>query len=91
MFGFKKATVSEDQVLEALRRVQDPDLHRDIVSLGFVKDVRIAGDAVSFTIELTTPACPVNWLPASTKSRLWSHFRYEMSYSFSNESSRSSR
>jgi len=52
---------SPDQVavLDALRSVQDPDLHRDIVDLGFVKDVTIEGGRVSFTIELTTPACPV--------------------------------
>jgi ATP-binding protein involved in chromosome partitioning len=50
---------TEEQVLGALRTVQDPDLHKDIVSLGFVKDVRIEGGAVDFTIELTTPACPV--------------------------------
>lgn len=46
-------------MLDVLRRVQDPDLHRDIVTLGFVKDVRIEGSVVSATIELTTPACPV--------------------------------
>jgi ATP-binding protein involved in chromosome partitioning len=46
-------------VLEALTVVRDPDLHRDIVSLGFIKDLRIAGGDVAFTIELTTPACPV--------------------------------
>ena len=46
-------------VLDALKVVQDPDLHRDIVSLGFVKDLRIDGGRVAFTIELTTPACPV--------------------------------
>jgi len=46
-------------ILEALKRVQDPDLGRDIVSLGFVKDVKVCGGAVSVTIELTTPACPV--------------------------------
>jgi ATP-binding protein involved in chromosome partitioning len=51
--------VTEEQVLAALRGVQDPDLHKDIVSLGFVKEVRIEGGAVDFTIELTTPACPV--------------------------------
>lgn len=50
---------SETQVLDVLRRVIDPDLHRDIVSLGFVKDVRIDGATVHATIELTTPACPV--------------------------------
>ncbi len=46
-------------VLDALKVVRDPDLNRDIVSLGFVKDLHIADDRVSFTIELTTPACPV--------------------------------
>lgn len=51
--------VTEAEVLEALRNVIDPDLHRDIVSLGFVKNVGIDSDFVSFTIELTTPACPV--------------------------------
>ena len=47
------------EILEALKSVQDPDLGRDIVSLGFVKDVKICGGAASVTIELTTPACPV--------------------------------
>jgi ATP-binding protein involved in chromosome partitioning len=51
--------LSEAQILEALRGVRDPDLHRDIVSLNFVKDVVIKGSDVSLTIELTTPACPV--------------------------------
>lgn len=51
--------ITESQALEALRTVEDPDLRRDIVSLGFVKRVEIEGDAVSVTIELTTPACPV--------------------------------
>jgi ATP-binding protein involved in chromosome partitioning len=39
--------------------VVDPDLQRDIVSLGFVKNLTVTGDRVSFTLELTTPACPV--------------------------------
>src|SRR4029079_880038 len=51
--------VEQRAVLEALKVVRDPDLQRDIVSLGFVKDLRIDGDRVAFTIELTTPACPV--------------------------------
>ncbi|HVC18651.1 MAG TPA: Mrp/NBP35 family ATP-binding protein [Vicinamibacterales bacterium] len=53
------AAVNQATVLEALKAVKDPDLHRDIVSLGFVKDLRIDGGQVAFTIELTTPACPV--------------------------------
>jgi len=48
-----------DAVLNALRVVVDPDIRRDIVTLGFVKDLSISNDRVSFTIELTTPACPV--------------------------------
>ena len=53
------ASPTEAAVLDALRAVQDPDLHQDIVTLGFVKDLRICGDQVAFQIELTTPACPV--------------------------------
>ncbi|MGE3842298.1 MAG: Mrp/NBP35 family ATP-binding protein [Vicinamibacterales bacterium] len=51
--------ITESEVLGALRAVIDPDLRRDIVSLGFVKNVQIANDRVRFVIELTTPACPV--------------------------------
>jgi ATP-binding protein involved in chromosome partitioning len=51
--------VSETAVLDALKAVRDPDLNRDIVTLKFVKDLRISGGRVAFTIELTTPACPV--------------------------------
>jgi ATP-binding protein involved in chromosome partitioning len=51
--------VSRDDVLRALSTIQDPDLHRDIVSLGFVQDLRIEDGHVHFSIVLTTPACPV--------------------------------
>src|SRR4051812_1199824 len=51
--------VDQASVLEALQVVRDPDLNRNIVSLGFIKDLAIDGGRVSFTIELTTPACPV--------------------------------
>jgi ATP-binding protein involved in chromosome partitioning len=51
--------MTADTVLDALKGVIDPDLRRDIVSLGFVKNLAIDGGAVSFDIELTTPACPV--------------------------------
>src|SRR3989442_5834325 len=56
--GADTSHVSESQVLDALRVVTDPDLGRDIVSLGFVKNVQVADGSVGFTIELTTPACP---------------------------------
>jgi ATP-binding protein involved in chromosome partitioning len=51
--------LNETNILESLRLVKDPDLHRDIVSLNFVKDLTIKGRKVCFQIELTTPACPV--------------------------------
>ena len=51
--------VEQQTVLNALTVVRDPDLNRDIVSLGFIKNLKIDGSRVSFTIELTTPACPV--------------------------------
>src|SRR5688500_14454860 len=48
-----------DAVLNALRVVLDPDIRKDIVTLGFVKNLAIENGRVAFTIELTTPACPV--------------------------------
>ena len=51
---------TSDEVLGVLAAIQDPDLGRDVVSLGMIKDLDIGGDGrVSFTFELTTPACPV--------------------------------
>lgn len=54
-----KQPLSESNILQALRAVRDPDLHRDIVELNFIKNLRIEDGNVSFTIELTTPSCPV--------------------------------
>src|SRR5437764_14183964 len=51
--------LDQASVLEALKVVRDPDLNRDIVSLGFIKNLTVDGGRVAFTIELTTPACPV--------------------------------
>jgi ATP-binding protein involved in chromosome partitioning len=51
--------VTEQSVMSALSQIQDPDLHKDIVTLGFIRDLKIEGGAVSFRIVLTTPACPV--------------------------------
>jgi ATP-binding protein involved in chromosome partitioning len=48
-----------ESVREALKKVHDPELHRDIVSLGMVKDLQVANGNVSFKVELTTPACPL--------------------------------
>ena len=51
--------ITSQQILDVLRSITDPDLNKDIVSLGFVKNIEIKGGDVSFDIELTTPACPV--------------------------------
>jgi len=51
--------MTEEKVLEALGNVQEPDLGKDIVTLKMVKDVTIDGNYVSFTVVLTTPACPM--------------------------------
>jgi ATP-binding protein involved in chromosome partitioning len=48
-----------ETALAALKKVMDPELNRDIVSLGMVKDLAVNGDAVSLKVELTTPACPL--------------------------------
>ncbi|MCW5957346.1 MAG: Mrp/NBP35 family ATP-binding protein [Pyrinomonadaceae bacterium] len=51
--------LSEELVLDSLKQIIDPDLRKDIVTLGFIKDLVIDGGDVSFRIVLTTPACPV--------------------------------
>jgi len=51
--------ITQTQVLDALRNVNDPDLKRDLVTLNMIKDVSIEDKRVSFTVELTTPACPL--------------------------------
>src|SRR5436190_12231110 len=55
----KDGTVTEDQVLGVLKRVQDPDLHKDFVSLGFIRNLKIESGKVAFDLNLTTPACSV--------------------------------
>ncbi len=49
---------TERSVLEALSKVEEPELGKDLVSLGMIKDISIEGATVAFTVELTTPACP---------------------------------
>lgn len=52
-------SITVDKVIDALRYVDDPDLKKDLVTLGMVKDVAVDGKNVSFTVVLTTPACPL--------------------------------
>jgi ATP-binding protein involved in chromosome partitioning len=51
--------MTEEQIIQALSNVQEPDLGKDLVTLNMVKDIRIDGNKVSFTVVLTTPACPL--------------------------------
>jgi ATP-binding protein involved in chromosome partitioning len=52
-------TITKEQVLEALKNVDDPDLKKDLVTLGMIKDLEVNGKNVNFTVVLTTPACPM--------------------------------
>ncbi|HYG69099.1 MAG TPA: Mrp/NBP35 family ATP-binding protein [Anaeromyxobacteraceae bacterium] len=51
--------LDQQTALDALKKVMDPELRRDLVSLGMVKDLKVQGDGVSLKVELTTPACPL--------------------------------
>nr|MCU0384329.1 iron-sulfur cluster assembly protein [Cyclobacteriaceae bacterium] len=50
---------SKEDILAALGTVNDPDIQRDLVTLGMIKDVKISENQVAFTVVLTTPACPL--------------------------------
>ncbi len=54
-----ETNITEQQILEALGTVQEPELHKDLVTLNMVRDITICGGAVKFTIVLTTMACPL--------------------------------
>ncbi len=57
--GFRMPEITEKKVLEILSNVNDPDLHKDLVSLNMIKNVKIEERNLSFDVELTTPACPL--------------------------------
>src|SRR5262245_12575942 len=59
MFGKNNAALTEQDVLQALKGVKDPDIGRDLVDLGMIKDIRIGDGTVALTVNLTTPACPL--------------------------------
>jgi ATP-binding protein involved in chromosome partitioning len=52
-------SITKENVLEALKNVEDPDLKKDLVTLGMIKDLQVDGKNVNFTVVLTTPACPM--------------------------------
>lgn len=51
--------ITKEEVLKALSYVDDPDLRKDLVTLGMVSDIEIEDKKISFTVTLTTPACPL--------------------------------
>src|SRR5436190_7822046 len=55
----KDGEVSQEQVLEVLKKVQKPDLRKDIISLGFIRNLKVESGNFAFDMNLTTPACPV--------------------------------
>jgi len=55
-------SITKDQVLDALRYVEEPDLKKDLVTLNMIEDIQVEGKNVSFTVILTTPACPLKAL-----------------------------
>jgi ATP-binding protein involved in chromosome partitioning len=59
MLMFNKKSVTQEQVLAALSKVQEPELHKDLVTLQMIREIKIDGGEVSFTVMLTTPACPL--------------------------------
>lgn len=66
--------ITEEQVLAALRHVEDPDLKKDLVTLHMIKEVKIEDKHVAFTLELTTPACPMKDMLKNACTNAIKHF-----------------
>lgn len=58
-FNKSNGDITKEKVLAALRHVDDPDLKKDLVTLGMIEDLKIDGKKISFSVVLTTPACPM--------------------------------
>ena len=66
--------ISSQQVLDALKNVEDPDLKKDLVTLNMIKDLHIVDKQISFTLELTTPACPMKDMLTNACTNAIKHF-----------------
>ncbi len=66
--------ITEEQVLAALRNVEDPDLKKDLVTLNMIKAVKIEDKTIGFTLELTTPACPMKEMLKNACTNAIKHF-----------------
>jgi ATP-binding protein involved in chromosome partitioning len=83
MFGQKRPNLTEQDVLAALKGVKDPDLHRDLVDLGMVRNIHVGDGTIALTINLTTPACPLKAqierdVRNALSSRLGSDWTYQV-------------
>ena len=83
MFGKKNPGLTEQDVLNALKGVKDPDLHRDLVDLGMIKNIQIGEGTIALTVNLTTPACPMKAkieadVREALTSRLGSEYTYQV-------------
>ncbi len=80
--------ISTEQVLDALRHVDDPDLHKDLVTLNMVRDINIDNQKISFSVYLTTPACPMKDMIENACRNAISHFignNYEVHINMTSE------
>jgi ATP-binding protein involved in chromosome partitioning len=66
--------ITKEQILAALRNVEDPDLKKDLVTLNMIKDLKIEGQEIRFTLELTTPACPMKDMLTNACTNAIKHF-----------------
>ncbi|TCC94584.1 iron-sulfur cluster carrier protein ApbC [Pedobacter frigiditerrae] len=66
--------ITKEQVLAALSHVEDPDLKKDLVTLNMIKDVKIEDKTIGFTLELTTPACPMKEMLKNACTNAVRHF-----------------
>jgi ATP-binding protein involved in chromosome partitioning len=79
MFGKKSPGITESDVITALKGVKDPDLHRDLVDLGMIKDIRFGEGILDLTVNLTTPACPLKaQIERDVRNALTKHFGAEL-------------
>ena len=83
MFGKKTQGPTDRDVLDALKGVKDPEIGRDLVDLGMIKDVRVADETIWLTVNLTTPACPLKGqidreVREALAARLGGHLRVEI-------------
>ena len=84
MFGKTSPSLTEQDVLNALTGVKDPDLNRDLVDLGMIKNIQISEGAVALTVNLTTPACPLKaQIERSVREALISRLGEELTYTIS--------